>query len=94
MCSQWQCCFGGMLIVIMYHYVRNLTNTDLPGYGTLELQARVVYGELADVLESDFTSDIAALVKVKTFYESCTNIEAIESSGWTPLRNLYKEIGM
>ena len=70
------------------------TNTGGTGYGTLELQGLVVYGELADVLESDFTSDIAALVKVKTFYESCTDIEAFESNGWTPLWNLYKEIGM
>lgn len=52
-----------------------------------------MYGELADVLETDFTGGNSVLKELQELYDSCVLAESSDDVDLGPILELYKELG-
>ena len=61
---------------------------------TLDQLFEANFKSLSDILQNSFDSGgVAALQKLKTFYDSCMDTDSIDSRGVQPLLALIRETG-
>ena len=67
--------------------------TGFARYTTLLVQQDLVYGELADVLETDFAGGKSVFMELKDLYDSCILAQVSDDVDLGPVMDLYQELG-
>ena len=75
-----------------------ITHTDQFGLSALSLQQSDVYGDLSDILETDFTGRNKILTELKDLYSSCLiglemSDDEIRGTFIPAIRNFYENLG-